>query len=88
MSENKEIDEFLDLKSKERVSSEIKQRNREKKLQCESAEDRSQNLVSDTSISPEQNHIRGKEKCQEISVTKRDDRQKNLLNPPKLQHKA
>ena len=69
LSENKEIDEFLDLKSKERVSSEIKQRNRKKKLQCESAEDRSQNLVLDTSISPEQNHVRGKEKCQEISVT-------------------
>ncbi|CAG8442982.1 1239_t:CDS:2, partial [Acaulospora morrowiae] len=57
-NENKEIDEFLDLKSEERVSCEIKQRNREKKLQCESAKDRSQNLVSDTSISPEQNHER------------------------------
>ncbi|CAG8651675.1 12599_t:CDS:2, partial [Acaulospora morrowiae] len=75
-SENKEIDEFLDLKSKEGVSSEIKQRNREKKLQRESAEDQSLNLISDTSISPEQNHVSGKEKCQEISVTNlRDDRQ-------------
>ncbi|CAG8621742.1 17721_t:CDS:2, partial [Acaulospora morrowiae] len=38
-SENKEIGEFLDLKNIKRVSGAIKQRNREKKLQCESAED-------------------------------------------------
>ncbi|CAG8681590.1 24934_t:CDS:1 [Cetraspora pellucida] len=77
-SEDKEIDEFLDLKSKERVSSEIKQHNREKKLQRESAEDQSSNLISDTSISPEQNHV--SEKCQEISITNPDDRQKNFSN--------
>ncbi|RHZ76308.1 hypothetical protein Glove_199g202 [Diversispora epigaea] len=71
------IDEFLVLKSKERVSSEIKQRNREKKLQRESAED----LPGLNFRYSEQHHVSGKEKCQEISVTKRDDRQKNFSNP-------
>ncbi|CAG8851552.1 16803_t:CDS:1, partial [Racocetra persica] len=48
----------------------------EKKLQCELTENRSKNLISVISISPEQNHVSRKEKCQEISVTNlRDDRQ-------------
>ncbi|CAG8827696.1 21229_t:CDS:2, partial [Gigaspora margarita] len=63
-SEDKEIE---NLKNKERVSSEIKQRNREKKLQHKLAKDQSLNLISDTSISFEQNHI--SKKCQEIFVT-------------------
>ncbi|CAG8811796.1 16657_t:CDS:2, partial [Racocetra fulgida] len=35
--------------------------------------------VSDTSISPKQNHV--SKKCQEISVMNRDNQQKNFLDP-------
>ncbi|CAG8855556.1 32277_t:CDS:1, partial [Gigaspora margarita] len=73
-------DEFLDLKSKERVSSKVKQRNREKKLQRESPEGRSQNLISDISISPEQNHVSRKEKCQKISVTKNHEKSSDQIS--------
>ncbi|CAG8678044.1 3304_t:CDS:10, partial [Gigaspora margarita] len=78
--EDKTIDDFLDQKEKERVSNMIREKNREKKLQCELTENRSQNLISVISISPEQNYVNRKEKCQEISVTNPDDRQKNFSN--------
>ncbi|CAG8699499.1 3959_t:CDS:2, partial [Acaulospora morrowiae] len=55
-SEDKEIDEFLNSKCKEQVSKEIIQSISEKKLQYESTKDRVQNLISDISISSEQNH--------------------------------
>ncbi|CAG8700219.1 10596_t:CDS:1, partial [Ambispora gerdemannii] len=40
-------------------------------------EDRSQNLVSDTPISPEQNHVSEKEKRQEISVISKSQKNNN-----------
>jgi len=42
--EDKEVDDFVDLKVKERVSNEIRDRNREKKLQRESAGNQTQDL--------------------------------------------
>ncbi|CAG8767226.1 45251_t:CDS:2 [Gigaspora margarita] len=79
-SEDKTIDDFLDQKEKERVSNMIREKNRKKKLQCELTKNRSQNLISVISISPEQNHVNKKEKCQEISIMNPDDRQKNFSN--------
>src|SRR6185369_9080085 len=61
--EDKEVDDFVDLKVKERVSNEIRDRNREKKLQCESAGNQAQDLLQfheitsrDMELRPQVNH--------------------------------
>ncbi|RHZ69620.1 hypothetical protein Glove_281g10 [Diversispora epigaea] len=66
--------DFVETVYKEQVSKEIIERIREKKL-------RDQELLStpENNVSCEQSLIQ--EKCQEISVTKRDDRQKNFSDP-------
>ncbi|CAG8478228.1 13823_t:CDS:2 [Ambispora leptoticha] len=72
--EDKMVDEFVNSMYKEQVSNDIIQSIREKKL-------RDQELLStsENNICHEQSLIQ--EKCQEISVTNHDDRQKNFSDP-------
>ncbi len=79
--EDKETDAFLNEMHKKKVSDEIRQRNREKKLLHESANQEASSISQDIS-SVKGHDYRSSSKNSEKngnSVTNRDDRQKNIL---------
>ena len=76
--EERETDTFLDEVHKKRVSDEIRQRNREKKLLHESANQEAFSISQDISSHDDRSSSENSEKNGD-SVTNRDDRQKNIL---------